>query len=166
MSDDGRVEMLLRYGGLEIKLTGSPDDVTKSFLEFMSKMLPAYDIANRLVLNVDFEKLVRDLEGIVAMTPEGIIVTLPRDLLGERETILLHLLKTSVGHQLGRLDEDSLSLADILTETGGKPSTTAARLSELVAQNWVERVGRGQYRITTFGARSFQESVIPRIRTG
>jgi DNA-binding IclR family transcriptional regulator len=71
-----------------------------------------------------------------------------------------------VGYQLGRLEEDSLSLADILTETGGKPSTIAARLSELVTQNWVERVGRGQYRITTFGVKSFQETVIPRIRTG
>ncbi len=165
MSDERNVELLLRFRGMEIKLAGNPSEVTRAFLEFMSKMLPAYDVANRLVLNIDLEKLVSDLEGIIAITPEGIIATLPRDLLGERETILLHLLKTSVGYQLGRLEEDSLSLADILTETGGKPSTIAARLSELVTQNWVERVGRGQYRITTFGVKSFQETVIPRIRT-
>ncbi len=166
MSEDGKVEMLLRYRGMEIKLTGSPDEVTTAFLEFMSKMLPAYEIANRLVLSIDLEKLVRDLVGIVAVTPEGIIVTIPRETLGERETILLHLLKTSLGHQLGKMEEDALSLADILTETGGKPSTTAARLSELVSQNWVERVGRGQYRITTFGVKSFQETVLPKLKIG
>lgn len=165
MSEVEKVEMLLRYKGMEIKLSGNPNDVTKAFLEFMSKMLPAYDIANRLVMSIDLDKLVQDLMGIVALTPEGIIVTIQRDSLGERETILLYLLKTSLGYQLGKLEEDALSLADILTETGGKPSTTAARLSELVSQAWVERVGRGQYRITTFGVKSFQELVLPKLKT-
>ncbi len=166
MSKEDKIEMILRYRGMEIKLIGYPNEVTKSFLEFMSKMLPAYDIANRLVMSVNLDKLVHDLEGIVALTPEGIIVTASRDNLGERETILLFLLKTNLGYQLGRLEEDSLSLTDILTETGGKPSTIAARLSELVSQGWVDRVGRGQYRITTFGVRSFQETVLPKMRIG
>lgn len=158
--------MLLRYRGMEIKLSGTPNEVTKAFLDFMSKMLPAYEIVNRLVMTVDLDKLLRDLEGIVALTPEGVIVTTPRDNMGERETILLHLLKTNVGYQLGKLEEDAISLADILTQTGGKPSTTAARLSELVNQGWVERVGRGKYRITTFGVKSFQETVLPKLKTG
>lgn len=166
MSEERKVEMLLRYRGMEIKLSGTPNEVTKAFLDFMSKMLPAYEIVNRLVMTVDLDKLLRDLEGIVALTPEGVIVTTPRDNMGERETILLHLLKTNVGYQLGKLEEDAISLADILTQTGGKPSTTAARLSELVNQGWVERVGRGKYRITTFGVKSFQETVLPKLKTG
>lgn len=166
MSEEEKVEMLLRYRGMEIKLTGNFNEVTKAFLEFMSKMLPAYEIANRLIMSVDLDKLVRDLEGIVALTPEGIILTTPREGLGERETILLYLLKTSLGHQLGKIEEDALSLADILTQTGGKPSTTAARLSELVNQGWVERVGRGKYRITTFGVKSVQETVLPKLKVG
>ena len=165
-SEEGNVEMLLRFKGMEVKLTGSPKDVTKAFLDFMSKMLPSYDIADRLVMNLDLDKLLRDLEGVIAMTPEGIIVTVPREGMGERDTILLYLLKTSIGQQLGRLEEDALSLADILTQTGGKPSTTAARLSELVSQSWVERVGRGKYRITTYGVKSFQDTVLPRLRHG
>jgi len=166
VSEERKVEMLLRYRGMEIKLSGTPNEVTKAFLDFMSKMLPAYEIVNRLVMTVDLDKLLRDLEGIVALTPEGVIVTTPRDNMGERETILLHLLKTNVGYQLGKLEEDAISLADILTQTGGKPSTTAARLSELVNQGWVERVGRGKYRITTFGVKSFQETVLPKLKTG
>lgn len=166
MSEEGKVEMLLRYRGMEIKLTGNFKEVTKAFLEFMSKMLPAYELANSLIMSVDLDKLVRDLEGIVALTPEGIILTTPREGLGERETILLYLLKTSLGHQLGKIEEDALSLADILTQTGGKPSTTAARLSELVNQGWVERVGRGKYRITTFGVKSVQETVLPKLKVG
>jgi hypothetical protein len=31
----------------------------------MSEVLPAYDIANRLVLNVDFEKLVETLKELL-----------------------------------------------------------------------------------------------------
>jgi len=166
VSEEGKVEMLLRYRGMEIKLSGTPNEVTKAFLDFMSKMLPSYEIATRLVMSVDLDELLRDLEGIVALTSEGIIVTTPKESMGERETILLYLLKTNVGYQLGRLEEDSLSLADIITQTGGKASTTAARLSELVSQGWVERVGRGQYRITTFGVKSVQETILPKLKTG
>jgi len=166
VSEEGKVEVLVRYRGMEIKLSGTPNEVTKAFLDFMSKMLPAYEIVSRLVMSVDLDSLLRDLEGIIALTPEGIIVTAPKDNIGERELILLHLLKTSVGFQLGRLEEDAISIADILTQTGGKPSTTAARLSELVNLGWVERVGRGTYRLTTFGVKSFQETVLPKLKEG
>ena len=166
MSEEGKVEMLLRYRGMEIKLSGTPNEVTRAFLDFMSKMLPAYEIVSHLVMSVDLDRLLRDLEGIIALTPEGVIVTVPREHMGERETIVLHLLKTNVGYHLGMLDQDAISLADILTQTGGKPSTTAARLSELVNQGWVERVGRGMYRITTLGIKSFQDTILPKLKTG
>jgi len=165
-ADEGKVEVLVRYRGMEVKLSGAPNEVTRAFLEFMEKMLPSLELVNTLVMTVDLEKLLHELQGIIAITDEGIIVTIPRESIGEREAILLHMVKASVGFQLSKLEGDSLSIADILTLTGGKPSTTAARLSELVDLGWVDRVGRGEYRITTFGVRSFEESVLPKLKTG
>ncbi len=162
--EEGKVEVLVKYQGMEVKFTGTINEVTRSFLEFMGKILPNYDIVSRLTITVDFEKLLKDLEGIIAITPEGLIVTIPREQIGERENILLHLIKTSVGYQLGKLDKDSTSVAEILTLTGGKPSSTAARLSELVDQGWVDRIGRGEYRVTTYGITSFIENILPKIK--
>ena len=161
--EDNKVEILVKFRGMEVKFNGAPNEVTRAFLDFMGKMLPSFEIVNRLVLTVELEKLLRDLEGIIAITPEGVILTIPRESIGDREAVLLHLLKANVGFQLGKQDSDSLSIADILTKTGGKPSTTAARLSELVDLGWVERVGRGEYRITTFGIKSFQETALPKL---
>lgn len=163
--EEGKIEVLVRYQGMEVKFTGNINEVTRSFLDFMSKILPNYALVSRLTMTVDLESLLKDLEGIVAITPEGLIITISREKVGEREMILLNLAKMSVAYQLSKSDNDSVSIADLLQATGGKPSSTAARLSELVDLSWVDRVGRGEYRITTYGLKSFIETVLPKLRS-
>jgi len=165
MSDEDTVEVVVTYRGLEVKFSGAINEVVRFFLEFLNKMLPGYELISRLTLTTDLEKLVREMEGIIAITPEGLIVTAPQELLGEREVILLHLVKTYIGYQLGKLDQDIMSIADIIAITSGKPSSSAARLSELVQMNWVERVGRGEYRITTYGLKAFSDEVLPKVQS-
>ncbi len=165
MSGDEVVEVVVTYRGLEVKFSGDINEVVRFFLEFLNKMLPSYELISRLTLTTDLEKLVREVEGIIAIAPEGLIVTIPQELLGEREVILLHLVKTYVGYQLGKLDRDIMSISDIISITSGKPSSSAARLSELVQMNWVERVGRGEYRITTYGIKAFSEEALPKIKS-
>ena len=165
MSGDEVVEVVVSYRGLEVKFSGDINEVVRFFLEFLNKMLPTYELASRLTLTTDLEKLVKGIEDIIAITPEGLIVIIPQELLGEREVILLHLVKTYIGYQLGKLDLDIMSISDIITITRGKPSSSAARLSELVQMNWVERAGRGEYRITTYGIKSFSEEVLPKIKS-
>jgi len=163
-ADEGKVEVFVRYQGMEVRFSGTINEVTRLFLDFMGKVLPSYELISRLTVTVDLEGLLKALEGIVAITPEGLIITVPREKTGDREIILLNLVKMSVAHQLGRSDKDSVSIADLLKVTGGKPSSTAARLSELVDLGWVDRVGRGEYRITTYGMRFFIETVLPRLK--
>lgn len=79
-TEESKVEVLVRYRGMEVKLNGSADEVTRAFLEFMEKMLPGLELVSRLVLTVDLEKLLNELQGIIAITDEGIIVTSPREL--------------------------------------------------------------------------------------
>ena len=164
MSEDEVVEVVVTYRGLEVKFSGDINEVVRFFLEFLNKMLPTYELVSRLTLTIDLEKLVTGVEGIIAITPEGLIVIISQELLGEREVILLHLVKTYIGYQLGKLDLDIMSISDIISITSGKPSSSAARLSELVQMNWVERAGRGEYRITTYGMKSFSEEILPKIK--
>ena len=164
MSED-ELQLSIKYKDMEVRFTGSPGDVMRSFLKFMSKVLPAFDLASELTLTVDLEHLLKSVTGIVAFTPEGPVITLPRDKMGgERNAIILHLLKAYIGYKTGRVDRDSLSTAEILSLTGGKAGTVAARLSELTSLGWVERIGRGEYRITTLGINAFIQDILPRIK--
>jgi hypothetical protein len=158
------LEVIVKINDLETKFHGSANEVISAFLKFMAEIYPNYKLISKLTLTVDFEDILKDLEKILLLTPEGLVITVPREQTGERENILLHLIKAKIGFRLGKLGKDALSIAEIITSTGGKPGSVAARLSELVDVGWVERVGRGEYKITTYGVASFQENDLPRIR--
>jgi len=163
--DEPQLELSVKYKDVEVKFSGTADDVIRALLSFLSKILPTFELASNLTLTVDSEKLLKSITGLVAFTPEGPVITLPKEKLGgERNIILLHLIKSHVGYQTGRLEKDSLSTNDILSLTSGKSGTVAARLSELTNLGWVERMGRGEYRVTTLGLKSFMEEVLPKIK--
>jgi len=160
------IELSVKYKDMEVKFTGTPDDVLRGFFGFLSKILPAFQFLSSLTLTVDLEELLRGISGIVAFASEGPVIIVPRDKLGgDRNLILLHFIKSYVGYQTGRLEKDSLSSGDISSLTGSKPSTIAARLTELVNMGWIERIGRGEYRTTTFGVKSFMKEVLPKIKS-
>jgi len=141
--------------------------VIKAIFGFISKAYPAYETVSRLTLTVDLEELLKELEGIVAFTPEGAVIPISKDRLGKlsiRELIALHLTKAFVGNQLGKADKSSLSVDELLTAIGGRIGAMAGRLSEMVNEELVERVGRGEYRITTYGLKQFQTAILPKIR--
>lgn len=159
------LELIVKYKDIEAKFTGRPDEVIRSLLNFISRVLPAYDLAAQLVLSIDIEDLLRGVSGLIAIAPEGPILTVPRERLGgDRNAILANLVKAYIGYRLGRLEKDSLSVADLVSATGCKSGTIAARLSELTDMRLVERVGRGEYRATTLGVKFFLEEVVPKIK--
>jgi len=160
---EASLEVSVKYKGVEAKFSGKPDDVIRSFFGFMNEVLPAYELVSALTLTVNLEELLKGIRGLIAFTPEGPVITVPKERLGgERNVVILNLIKAYIGYKNGRLEKDSLSTAEI----GGKPGTVGARLSELTDLGWVERVGRGEYRITTLGVKTFMSDVLPKIKPG
>lgn len=163
--EETALELFVKYKGMEVKFAGKPEDVVRSFLDFMGKVLPAFELVSGLTLTVDLEKLLKSIKGLIAFTPEGPVVTVPRERLnGERDIIILHLIKAYAGCKTGRLEKDSLTTSEIMSLTGGKSGSVAARLSELTSLGWVERLGRGEYRITTLGVKAFLDEILPKIK--
>jgi len=166
LSNEGsNLEVVVKYKGIETKFAGEPDQVIRTVLNYVRQVLPGFEIVSGLTLTVDLEDLLKKVKGLIAFTPEGIVATVPKDKLnGERDAVLLHLVKSYVGHVTGRAEKDSLTMAELLASTGGKSGTVGARLSELTSLGWVERVGRGEYRITTMGTRAFMDEVAPKLK--
>ena len=159
------LEVIVKYGTLEKKITGQPDQVAQEVLSFLNKAIPQLELASRLSLSVDISELAKACEGILAVTPEGVVVTTPIDQLADRELLLLHLAKARIAQMLGKSDKDFVQSADLIAATKKTAGTVAGRLSELCGENLAERKGKGEYRVTTLGLHLFREQVLPKLKS-
>lgn len=158
------LEVTIRYGNLEKAITGSPEQVAQDVLAFLNNVIPQLELASRLTLSVEISTLAKACEGILAVTPEGVVVTVPVDTLADRELLLLHLAKARIAHLLGKSEKDLVQSAELMTATKKSAGTVAGRLSELCGESLAERKGKGEYRATTLGLHVFQEQVLTKLK--
>lgn len=167
-SDRSRsVKVHIEHGESSIQLEGSPEEVTKALIQFFTKAFPSLDLVRKLTLSTEWEALLKQLDKILAFAPEGAVILVPREKqskLSIRDLIALHLVKVATGHVLGKLQKDSLSVDELLSAIGGRIGATAGRLSEMVDEGVVARIGRGEYKITTLGITYFTQSILPKLK--
>ena len=149
---------------MEKRITGSPEQVAQEVLVFLNTVIPRFELASRLALSADINTLAKACEGILAVTPEGVVVTVPVEVLADRELLLLHLAKARIAHLLGKSEKDLVQSADLTAATKKSAGTVAGRLSELCGESLAERKGKGEYRATTLGLHVFQEQVLPKLK--
>ncbi len=159
------LEVTIKYGTVEQTITGTPEQVAKEVFTFLAKAIPELELASHLALSVDLNELAKACEGILAVTPEGVVVTVPVDILADRELMLLHLAKTRIAQMVGKSDKDFVQSADLIAATKRTAGTVAGRLSELCGETLAERKGKGEYRATTLGLHVFREQILPKLRT-
>lgn len=159
-----QLQVIIRFGTIEKKITGRPEQVARDVLTFLNSVIPELELASRLSLSVDISSLAQACEGILAVTPEGVVVTVPVDKLADRELVLLHLAKARIAQTLGKSDKDLMQSTDLVAATKKSAGTVAGRLSELCAESLAERKGKGEYRVTTLGMHVFRQQVLPKIK--
>ena len=164
MSEAGRVTVHVKYGDVEQTFTGSIEDVWVSVNKFFSEFLPSFEIARKLVLSVDLQKIVKECEDIIAFTEEGSHLLVSRNRLTDNETLLLWLLASYVGFRLGLVDGDGVSREELQSRLGKSGKITSTRLGELVKHDMLVKTEDDRYRITTFGVVQMQKDIIPRIK--
>ena len=158
------LEVTIKYGTLEKKVTGPPEQVAKEVFAFLMKAVPELELASHLALSVDLSDLAKACEGVLAVTPEGVVVTVPVDGLADRKLMLLHLAKARIAQMLGKSDKDFVQSADLIASSKKTAGTVAGRLSELCGESLAERKGKGEYRATTLGLHLFRTQVLPKLK--
>ena len=156
--------MTIRYGSVEKKITGVSEDVAKAVLSFLTSVIPQLELASQLVLSADLSKLAKACEGIVAVTPEGVVVTVPTEGLADRELLLLHLVMAKIAEMTSKSKNDTVQTSELIAAMKRSSGTVAGRLSELCTEKLTERKGKGEYHITTLGLHLFQEQVLPKLK--
>jgi len=165
MNGQTEIEVTIRYRDVEKTIKGSPDDVFRDVFKFLSESIPAMDIVSRITLTVNFADFLKEAAGVFAVTPEGVVVLTPPEALTDRELVLLYLVRAKVGYETGRSEKETLLASDLISFTGKGSGTVAGRLSELSGEGLVERTGKGEYRVTTFGLHRFRQDVLPKLKS-
>lgn len=164
MSEAGRVTVHVKYGGVEQTFTGSVEDVWVSVNKFFGEFVRSFEVARKLVLSVDLERLARECEGIIAFAEEGVNLLVSKDRLTDNETLLLWLLAGYLGFRLGLVDGDGVSREELQSRLGKSGKITSTRLGELVKNDMVVKTEDDKYKITTFGVVQMQKDIIPKIK--
>jgi hypothetical protein len=155
----------IRYKGVEKTFSGNAEEAWLFTKRFFLELIPSFEIANKLLLKADLQKLAKDCENIIAFSQEGPNVLVPRNKLTDNETLSLWLLANYLGSQLGILKNDTASKEELQARLGKGAKITSTRLGELVKTDIAARTADERYRITSFGVAMVQKDILPKIKT-
>lgn len=158
-----KMRVQISFRGSEESFEGTAEEMWLLLGKFFNQLLPSFEVANSLLLNVDVAALARDCEGLIAFSPEGANVLVPKNKLTDNETLALWLLASYLGQKLNLLEAESLSKEDLQAKLGKSSKITSTRLGELVKTDWVTKTTNDRFKITTFGVMQMQKDVLPRI---
>ena len=164
MSEQGQVEVVIRYRDVEKTIRGKPEEAFRGVFQFLSEIIPALDVVSRITLTVNFADFLREAAGVFAVTPEGVVVLTPLEALTDRELVMLYLIRAKVAFETGKSERETVLASDLISFTGKGSGTVAGRLSELSGEGLVERIGKGEYRVTTFGLHRFRQDMLPKLK--
>ncbi|KPV65579.1 MAG: hypothetical protein AOA65_0010 [Candidatus Bathyarchaeota archaeon BA1] len=158
MSVQPKLRVHLECGDARVDFEGDADEVFKAFTEFLNKIYPSFEVARKLIFIPDIIGLSEEIAGLIEIAPEGPMLVLGRELPAD-ETICLALLGSDIGNRLGKLSKASLSLDELAKVTGKAHKTIMNQLPWMIDEGLIERVGKGEYRITSLGIKRAQNVI-------
>ena len=159
-----KIDVQIKYKNVEQKFTAEPQEAWLLLNKFFKDMIPSFEIAQKLLLNIDIQQLARDLNGIVAFSCEGVSLLTPKSKLTDNEALLVWLTAYFLGNKLGLVGSDSLSKDELQMKLSKSGKITSTRLGELVKNELVAKVGDDRFKITTFGVIQSQKEIIPKVK--
>ncbi len=150
MSEQRILTVELQLGELKHTAKGTPDQVLEEILAFVSRVIPAYDAASKLLYIPEYGKLVDSLSKVLRIAPDGQVLLLREDLPAEK-AITAVLLGAHVSNKFQKRPSDELYAEEIARSVGKALKTVRNTIAELQKQGLIERAARGTYRIATAG---------------
>ena len=159
-----KICVLIRYRDIEQQFSAEPQEAWLLLTKFFKTIVPSFEIAQKLQLNVDLKQLSQDLVGIVAFSTECPNLLVPKTKLTDNEALLVLLTAYYLGYKLALIDSDSVSKEVLQAKIGKSGKITGTRLGELVKNGLATKEADDQFKITTFGIVQAQKEVFHRIK--
>jgi hypothetical protein len=167
VSEEKKVEKVsvhVKFGDIEQTFVGNANDVWFLVNKFFSDMMPGLEILNNVMLTVDLQRLMEDCRNVVAVTPEGIAVLVPKEQLTDNEALMLHLLAGYIAQKSGLTETGALNKEALENGLGKSPKIISTRLGELIRKGHVIKMDEN-YKISTIGIKMLQNELLPKLRT-
>ncbi len=155
------IRISVQIKGDQFNFEGSLEESIGAFLKFISTVYPSYELVSKVILTIDDEQLLKDCAGIVAVAPEGPVL-LRRDIATD-QGLGFCLIGARIGLKIGKLTKDSMTSDELTKSVGKSPGTVANELTSMTKQGFVDRIGKGEYKILTAGIIHYS-SEIPKLR--
>jgi hypothetical protein len=160
-----KIKVQLKYKDIEKQFCAEPQEAWLMINQFFKDVIPSFNIAQKLWLSVDQQKLAIDLQGIVAFSNDGSSLMAPKNKLSDNEALLIWLTAQYLGHRIGVVSGDVLSKDELQMKLGKSSKIICTRLGELAKNGLVQKTIDDGFKITTFGLVQTQKEVIPRIKS-
>jgi DNA-binding MarR family transcriptional regulator len=170
------INVSITIGDVRVEFNGSADSVLTSVISFISKQVPAIDLARKISLNYAATDLIEIYANLIKITPEGPRVIPDLDELGQKkisdkEMVALQLIASKISKDIGKIADDLMQASEIQSNTSLNPKSVSSRLSELVKAGHVVRATTKDrngsavvYRITTSGIHWLNSILAKRIK--
>jgi hypothetical protein len=160
-----KIHVQIKYKGLEQQFFADPQETWLLLNQFFKDMIPSFEIAQKLWINIDIARLAKDLDGIIVFSGDGAGLLVPKNKLTDNEALLVWLAAHYLGSKLGLIDFDSLSKDQLQAMLSKSGKITSTRLGELVKNNLAMKTADEKFRITTFGILQLQKEVLSKIKS-
>lgn len=158
----------ITVGDIRVQFNGTAESVLSSVINFLSKQVPALDLARKISLNYAVTELIDGFSQLVKITPEGPRVINDSDAkLSDKELVALQLVGAKIAKELGKSVSDAMQVAEIHSATALNPKSISSRISEMLKSAHVERdnVESSKYRITTSGVYWLNSVISRKVRS-
>ncbi|MEM2928839.1 MAG: hypothetical protein QXP60_07740 [Nitrososphaerota archaeon] len=154
----------ISYKDLSATFEGNPEQVYRSVIAFLEKVIPAYSLASRISYSINIQEILEKANKILAYNQnEGIFFLNPINNYSLNDGIMLFLLKLYIEHSVGLRDSPEASLLELSNSLNKSQKSISGKLSNLIKNGYVRRLSRGSYVLTITGLKHLIENIIPKI---
>jgi hypothetical protein len=154
-----QVKVTIDANGLRYEAIGTADEIVPQILQFLSRAVPTYDLARRLLYVSDLAAVTDKIAGYAKMTNTGQLLLTRSDLAADK-AILIILFMAYLADKTAKRDTDSLSIEEIVNGIGKAMKTIRNMTVELQKSGLIERADRGRYKITAKGLMQLENTLL------
>ena len=150
------VKVQIDADGLHYESSGSPDEIIPQTMEFLSRAVPTYSLARKLIYTPDLAGLADKVSEFTKITTSGQLLLTRFDLPADR-AISIVLFMSHLAAKIAKRPADSLSIEEVAHAVSKASKTIRNTIVNMQKTGLIERTNRGSYRITAKGLMNLEK---------
>lgn len=153
-----QITVQIEAQGMRFESNGSAEEIIPQILNFISKIAPTYNLAQKLMYVPDLAGLADKVSKIAKMTNTGELL-LTREGLPADKAISIVLFMAHLAKKISKRPVESLNIDEIGTAVNKASKTIRNTIVNMQKTGLIERTDRGNYRITPKGLMNLENSI-------